>query len=346
VNDDERRSARLLFSDQLATGGIDVEELNSAVGRAVRSRRVPPAVVRFGERLAIKAGLRSYRRDCVEPFLAARRAVLGQRAVGPPRVLIRVDEFPHVTALDDPDRFGTAAFERFHAVMSGAGLNYLIAALPRLSHRPYDPDASGGRELDELERDTLRRLNAEGVEVGVHGLDHRTRDARPRRHSELVGLTPTQLEQRLDAADRILAELGITPRVFVPPFNRFSRSQYPLLARRYDVVCGGPESVLQVGFHRTPLWRDGAVYMPAYEPLYGRAREVLPAIEQLVEREAALWVPVVLHWGWEMEDDFDHLARLAELVAPFATAWDELLDAARPPDRQGNHPRNRNHEGP
>jgi peptidoglycan/xylan/chitin deacetylase (PgdA/CDA1 family) len=347
VNADERGSARLLFADHLATGAIDIEELNRPeVARAVRARRVPPFPVRILDRLAIKANLRGYERDCVEPFVAARRAVLGPHAAGPPRVLIRVDEFPHAMAFEDPERFDTATFERFHAVMTDAGVDYLIAALPRLSQRPYDPDASGGRGLDEAERDMLRRLHAEGVEVALHGLDHRTRDTRPRRHSELLGLKPAELERRLDTAHAVLADLGIEPRVFVPPFNRFSRSQYPLLARRYEVVCGGPESVLEMGFHRTPLWREGAVYMPAYHPLYGRAREVRQTIERLIEQEAAVWVPVVLHWGWELGDDFGELGRFAERVAPYATSWSELLDAARLPAGQGVSRGGRNHEGP
>jgi hypothetical protein len=330
VNPDERRSAELLFRDELAAGTIGIGELERPeVVRAVRSRRVPPLPLRNLQRLATKAGVRSYTRDCVEPLLAARRAVLGSEAEGAPRVLVRVDEFPHVMAFDEPARYGTDAFLRFHAVMASAGVNYLIAALPRLSHRPYDPDASGGRALDHSERETLRDLHGAGVGVAVHGFDHRTRDAHPRRHSELIGLDRAQLEARLDAADAVLGELGIHPRVFVPPFNRFSRAQYGALAARYDVVCGGPESIREFGFHRTPLWREGAAYVPAYAPLYGRAREVLPALDELIERGAAVWVPVVLHWGWDLDDDFAELARLAERAGPRTCPWEELLGAPR-----------------
>jgi Uncharacterized protein conserved in bacteria (DUF2334) len=328
VNADERRSAELLFRDELAAGAIGIEELERpAIVRAVRSRRVPSSAVRNLQRLAIKAGVRTYARYCVEPFLAARRAVLGSAAEGSPRVLIRVDEFPHVMAFDEPERYGTAAFRRFHSVMAGAGVEYLIAALPSLSHRPYDPDASGGRELDDAERETLRELHASGVGVAVHAFDHRTRDAHPRRHSELIGLDSPELEARLDDADAVLADVGIQPRVFVPPYNRFSRSQYGPLARRYEVVCGGPETIRELGFHRTPLWREGAAYVPSYAPLYGRASEVLPALDELIERRAAVYVPVVLHWGWELDDDFAELRRLAERAAPFTRSWDELLEA-------------------
>jgi len=50
----------------------------------------------------------------------------------------------------------------------------------------------------------------------------------------------------------VLDQLGIRTRIFVPPFNRFSRSQYPILASRYEIVCGGPESVVEMGFEATP----------------------------------------------------------------------------------------------
>ncbi len=329
MNADQRRSAAILFSEELSAGAIGAEDLDRpAVTHAVRRRPVGPLPVRVLERLAMKGGLRGYERDCVRPFVAARHTVLGSRAPGTPRLLIRVDEFPHVMAFDEPARFGTAAFERFDAIMQGAGVEYMIAALPKLAHRPYDPGATGGRELDEGECEMLRRLHSAGVGIAVHGLDHRTREAGTRHHSELLGLADDQLETRLDAADEVLAGLGIRPRVFVPPFNRFSSSQYGALARRYDVVCGGPESVVEMGFHRTPLWRGDAVYMPAYHPLYGRAGDVRPALELLIERQVALWVPIVLHWGWELDDDFEQLSRLAELAAPHARPWTELIDAA------------------
>ena len=99
--------------------------------------------------------------------------------------------------------------------------------------------------------------------------------------------------------------------MFVPPFNRFDASQYDLLAERFDVVCGGPESVAMLGYHRTPLWRGQAVYMPAYEPFYGRAAAVTEAVDRAVAAQAALWIPVVLHLSWEADSDWADLKRLA-----------------------------------
>ena len=84
-----------------------------------------------------------------------------------------------------------------------------------------------------------------------------------------------------------------------------------MLARRFAVVCGGPESVGLLGFQRTPLWRGEAVYLPSYQPLYGHAREqVLPAAQRLIERNIGVWAPIVLHWGWEADEDWLALERL------------------------------------
>ena len=68
-----------------------------------------------------------------------------------------------------------------------------------------------------------------------------------------------------------------------------------------------------------------AVYLPAYHPLYGHAHEAREAARRLIEGEAALWIPIVLHWGWEADEDWAALARLLELIGPYAAHWDDFL---------------------
>ena len=53
-----------------------------------------------------------------------------------------------------------------------------------------------------------------------------------------------------------------------------------------------------------------------------------PAIEMLIERGIKGWIPVVLHMGWEIEDDYAALRRLARTMAPYASSWDDLLACA------------------
>jgi len=293
--------------------------------------------VRVGEQLAYKLG----RRCC--PGALARWQLNsrfgsrfdGHRAQGPderdgPRVLVRVDEFPHYRAWDEPERFGTARFERFHGIMADAGVPYLIAVLPRVSRAPLSPSGMSladpdSRPLEDEEIAVLKRLAGERVSFALHGRDHRTRDASPRRHSELCGLDRAQTEQLLDGALAELAGYGIEPRVFVPPYNRFDAGQWDPLARRFEVVCGGPESIGLMGFQRTPQRRGDTVYLPSYAPFYGQAAEVRPAITRTIEHARGMWVPVVLHWGWEADAGWDELERLAELVAPYAVTWEKLV---------------------
>lgn len=277
----------------------------------------------------MKHGSIGYERNCVRPLLRARKAVLGEETEGEPRLLVRVDEFPHYRAWDEPKRYGTDGFRRFHEIMQSAGVPYLIATLPRVARNPLDPGESGERELDSGERSMIDELRRDGVAYGLHGWCHRARRAEPRRRSELAGLGSAALTQLLDRADAAMVELGIETSAFVPPFNRFDASQYPLLARRYEIVCGGPETVSILGFRRTPIALSGGIFVPSYAPLYGRAADVLPAVRRLAELRAAVWVPIVLHWGWELEADWSALERLAPELARYAASWDLFLAAVR-----------------
>ena len=287
-------------------------------------RSIPPAPVRSLQRMAMKRGDFDFETRNLAPLAAARRAVLGAQAPGPPRFLVRVDEFPLAGAYVESEG-GAADFARFHAILADAGVPYLIAVSAGVARDYLDPSATESRPLSDRELATLQQLRREGASFALHGFDHRTRDVRARHRSELVGLDDAGLSELLDRGTARLAEAGIHPRVFAPPFNRFEAHQYDLLPRRYDVVCGGPESVPLFGFHRTPLWLGDAIYMPAYPPFYGRSIEVAAAAERAIAAQVALPIPVVLHWAWEAGGDWSDLQRLARRLAGYARPWDELL---------------------
>ena len=329
---DAERSARLLLGRDQSDGAADEPTRARAVRSAVRSRRCPSAPRRALQRVRRKLGGLDYERAVARPLLAARHSALGGEAEGPPRFLVRVDEFPHYLASDDPERYGTERYRRFHTIMTEAGVPYLIAVLPRVSHLPLDPRGTEWRAPEQHERAMLTQLGDDDVCFALHGLDHRTRFASPRRHSELSGLDRLATETLIDEALAELAALGVSTEVFVPPFNRFDAAQYDLLARRFTVVCGGPESVGLLGFHRTPLWRGEAVYLPSYQPLYGHAWEVLPAAHRLIELRSALWTPIVLHWGWEGDEDWTALEALLAVIAPYSARWQDFLEAVRASD--------------
>lgn len=300
-----------------------------SIGRHARpvhsaTKAVPPRPVRVGEQLVYKLRRRCFLGELARRQLNSRFAGAPSGLAGP-RVLVRVDEFPHFQAWDEPERFGTSRFEHFHEIMSSAGVPYLLAVLPRVSHEPLMPGGVGSRSLDNDEVAMLHRIGVEGVSFALHGRDHRTRFASPRRHSELCGLDRVQTEQLLDEALGELAEHGIEPGMFVPPYNRFDAGQWDPLARRFEVVCGGPESIGLMGFQRTPQWLGESVYLPSYAPFYGRAAELLKSLPRAIQRTGGQWVPIVLHWGWEAEAGWSNLERLARLIAPYAAPWEDFL---------------------
>ena len=325
---DEIRGARLLL-DTPGSAALGVEVLrSSAVRSAVRPRRRPARPRRLLQQVQRKLGRLDYERAVAAPLVAARVEALGEQAAAPPRFLVRVDEFPHYLAWDQPERYGAERFRRFHAIMRASRVPYLIAVPPRVSRAPLDPRESRWRALEEDERTLLGQLREdEEVSFALHGLDHRTRFASPRRHSELSGLSLAATEVLIDEGLAELGALGISTEVFVPPYNRFDARQYELLARRFTVVCGGPESIGLIGFQRTPTWLGEAVYLPSYHPLYGHARDVLPAANRLIARRVGLWAPIVLHWGWEGDESWVALERLLEVIAPHTAHWDEFLTA-------------------
>jgi peptidoglycan/xylan/chitin deacetylase (PgdA/CDA1 family) len=326
---DALRGARLLFDAEIAAGTVEADAVTiPTVLDAIRARPVPSAIGRLTQDVRRKLGRLDHERAVDAPLMAARRAVLGERAAAPPRFLVRVDEFPHYKAWDEPERFGSAGFERFHEILQAAGIPYLVAALPRVSRAPLDPQGTASRALTEEEAALLRRVaGSAGVAIALHGRDHRTRFADPRRHSELCGLDAAATVALLDDALAELDRHGIYPDVFVAPYNRFDAGQWSALAQRFAVIGGGPESIRQIGFQRAPVWREGAVYLPAYAPCYGRAREVLPAAERAIERQTGLWTPLVLHWGWEAEAGWRELEALCAHIAPYAADWATFRDA-------------------
>jgi hypothetical protein len=318
VDSDSERSRRLLFAPELADGRLRPSALARApVREAARSRRVPAGPTRAYQRSLMRRGALTYESETVPRAMAARAAVLGADALGPPRLLVRVDAFPHPRADEDPARYGIDRFRAAHAVLADAGLPYLLPVTPR----------PAGRPLRDAEVELLAALRRDAVTFAAHGLDHRTR--RRRRPSELSGLSKGALAERLDEAEAALAEAAIVPDVLVPPFDRFDWRQWETLAARYAVIGGGPNSVDRVGYHDTPLWRGNAVWAPAYPPLHGRAAEAAAAVARLTEAGASLWVPIALDWGAESDAGLDDLRRFAAVAAPLATDWAAFLDAVR-----------------
>lgn len=327
--DDVRRTARLLLDAELVSGRLLDDEVVAphvlaAVNRwrsnLLRNRLTATVSMRLGWADGIAAN--------IGRSLAVRQAALGGDAYADPRFLVRVDEFPSAGSSYFPDRYGIDAFQQFHDVLAGGGNPYLLGVVPELADDYLESDSSDTRDLSDDEIAVLQDLPAEIV-LAQHGTTHRTRYRSPRRRSEFGGLASTELTALIDRGRRKLEDAGIypLPRILIPPFNRFDRAHWHVLAERFDVIAGGPESVPIMGAQPGPVWRSGAVYVPSYRPLYGRAGTMISAVERLIDSRAGTWVPIVLHTSWEANDDFRGLARLAELIRPYTVSWLQLLSA-------------------
>jgi len=238
---------------------------------------------------------------------------------------VRIDEFPHYLSRDEPERYGTEFVREFMAALGD--VPRLVAVVPQLAFDALDPDRTGNLELQPAEIEFLAELRESGCAFALHGLTHRTRLSQSRRRSELSGLAAPQLRSLVDDGLERLARVGIETRVFVPPFNRFDRSHFDVLAERFDVVCGGPESIPSMGFLAGPSWQGNAVYLPSYAPLYGAAANVARAAERLIEARTPGWAPIVLHPGWEQPDEREGVRKLARTIAEHTATWEEFLDA-------------------
>lgn len=235
----------------------------------------------------------------------------GGRRDGTPRFLVRVDDYPRWD-------LGPDVFARFHEILRAASIHYVLGAIPL----PTDPKASvdRGRVWTPEERATLQAVSAD-LDVALHGLSHR---AKP-------GLVPTEIVDReaadltrdLDEGLRRLAMLGHRARAYIPPFNAVDHSALSVLATRFSVVHGGPESVRWLGCVPGPCRLDGVWFLPSYPPAYGRARDVLRFVVAAREQRTPLLIPVTLHWAWEIADGFDDVRRLADALAGRTATFEE-----------------------
>lgn len=296
LDDDADRSRRLLFAPELAAGTIRRADLaRSEVREAARSRRVPSAFARAYQRRLLRRGALSYETETVERAMAARRAVLGAGAEGPPRLLVRL-----AGSADGP---AGAAARGAHAALTDAGVPHLVAIPPR--------------PLSDTEAAEIAELRRDGVAFGMEGAG-----------TPLRKLRADDLAAAIDAAERRLGEHAVAPEVLVAT-ERIDATAWDAVARRFTVIAAGADALAWIGFHDTPLFRGEAVWMPSYPPFDGPADAARDGVRSLAERGAALWVPVTVHPDAERADGFAALRAFAAEAAAYATAWPAFLDAVR-----------------
>ena len=144
---DALRSARLVLDAELAAGRIDQSVLHQRL-TTHRSAwtRSPSRLTRVAQRLKMN----TRRFDGVDALMGAalsfRGKVLdGGGASGPPRFLVRADEFPVASESAISD---SSIVRHFHGIMTSKNVPYLMALVPSPAKSYLDPQATGERNLE------------------------------------------------------------------------------------------------------------------------------------------------------------------------------------------------------
>lgn len=222
-----------------------------------------------------------------------------------PRFLLRVDDFPRW------DR-GPEGLRAVHAILKDAGVRYLLGVIPRPAEDPQDANGERERIWSTEEAAVLAEV-APDVEIALHGWTHRRRPGSV--PAEIVGCTSEELDHNLQEGLAVLHTAGFTTHAYIPPFNAVDRQALAILARKFDLVCGGPESVRWLGYLPGPCRLEGVWFLPSYPPAYGRAAEVADFVRAVRFSAIPILIPLTLHWSWEEADRFDGVRRLADALA-------------------------------
>ena len=228
------------------------------------------------------------------------------------KFLLRIDDFPSPFVASDE-------FLRFHEMAAEYGLPYLLAVTPFFG-------MDGGRTLSEREIHILHTCSSEGVELALHGFSHRSRYRNYA--SELLSMPAGRLREELDRAEAYLRSQELTTIGFVAPYNGYDPLTVAVLAERYPLLCGGPESVAALGYRAGPSFLMGSMYVPSYRDAYDIDLRQIGRFHRLIEEADGLIVPVTLHWANEVRGGFRAFRALCARLSGRTLRWSDFLSRA------------------
>lgn len=225
--------------------------------------------------------------DLVSPFI---------KKGNQPGFLIRVDDFPHW-------KIPLEKFQKFHSIMKKVNIKYLLAVSPEL--------------LAEAEKFYLKELIADGVEIGMHGFAHEKNE---------VLINADKLGLKIESSLKIFRDINIVPKIFIPPHNTVSKNNLRKLSEYFNVVTGGEETIRFLGYWWGIPELENITYIPSYPPLYEKAQNIYNYIlDKKLNEKKVQHLPITLHWSWELEDNFEGLRKLIQLIKNNTISWQEFL---------------------
>ena len=246
--------------------------------------------------------------------VAAASDALGVERRRGSKVLLRVDDFPSAVAKSDD-------LLRFHEAAMEEGVQYLLAVTPFLD------DGSGQRRLSTAERRILDRVTGDGVELALHGFTHRSRYSNF--GSEILHVPGPTLERALAEADQYLAGFGFSTSAFVAPYNTYDPFTVSILAKRFAVLCGGPESVHSFGYRAGPSSFMGSTYVPSYRGAYELTDRGLPHLERLLATSGGGTLPITMHWANHVDSEFRTFRAIARRIKGSVIRWSAVAHAMK-----------------
>jgi peptidoglycan/xylan/chitin deacetylase (PgdA/CDA1 family) len=166
------------------------------------------------------------------------------------------------------------------------GVCATFAVIPAVTEGAYhSPGDRGVLPLGATKIRFLRQAIEDGaIDVALHGWNHRSR-SNTSPHSEFVGVSaPEQKELIESGRDLLRTAVGVAPRVFVPPWNRYDDGTLDALTA-HDFTC--------VSANRYGPSRTGAL---RFLPTTADLREVRQAVEAARKsQDPAPVVGVLLH---------------------------------------------------
>jgi len=223
------------------------------------------------------------------------------------KVIMRIDDFPHWTySLDD--------FKKFWRIIENHRVPVVLGVTPHLAVNPLNPVDFETRDLTAEEISFLEKINAEGHKIAFHGLTH---GVRGKVKAEYVGLADQEIEVNVLCGLEKLCRLGLAVDSIIPPFNAFDPNAFRIFEKYFKIVFGGPESIKSFGGYFSPAFLGEVLYIASYHGVYGRAKELLVFMRHyshLLNRAGALYLPLTIHWSWELTDNFSSFKQLLRFL--------------------------------
>lgn len=198
-----------------------------------------------------------------------------------------------------------ARWERLLRLVEEFSLQPILAVVPENMDRELNLAPRDDRFWEEV-----RRLEATGADVALHGFRHlcrsKGRSLLPlHRHSEFAGVDEPTQQQWIESGLQLLRARGLSPRLWVGPRHGFDRTTLRVLR---DVGI----DLLSDGLAHRPFRREGLIWLP--QQLWAP-----------VEKDSGLWT-ICLHSNTLTSAQLEAFANFLRRHAAQFTSVDRVLE--------------------